>query len=55
MALDKKQVELDENALPICCPPLDVDAWGYHPRVYLSPDQEGHVKCPYCSTEYIVE
>ncbi len=55
MALDQKKVELTEQELPICCPPIDVDAWGYHPRVYLAPNQDGKVHCPYCSTEYIVE
>ncbi|HIW06130.1 MAG TPA: zinc-finger domain-containing protein [Candidatus Ignatzschineria merdigallinarum] len=55
MALEQTKVELNSEELPICCPPIDVDAWGYHPRVYLAPNQDGKVCCPYCSTEYIVE
>ncbi len=52
MALETKKVEVKEQDLPICCPPEDVEAWGFHPRVFLTPGEDGKVTCPYCSIEY---
>ena len=26
--------------------------WSAHPKVYLDVAKHGHVKCPYCGTEY---
>jgi uncharacterized Zn-finger protein len=37
----------------ICCPPLeDPDADNKHPRVYLQPDSQGKILCPYCGAVY---
>ncbi len=38
--------------LPVCCPPRDESLWNAHPRVYLAPNEQGEVVCPYCSTRY---
>ena len=56
--LNKEQkVLIDRNDLPLHCP-MDEDAlWCAHPRVFLGlEDKKGAtVRCPYCSTQYIMQ
>ncbi|MSR00781.1 MAG: zinc-finger domain-containing protein [Gammaproteobacteria bacterium] len=40
--------------LPLSCPMPEMQLWNSHPRVFLSIQSEGEVKCPYCGTEYIL-
>ncbi len=47
---DKERVI--EHAQGLCCPPRDESLWNAHPRVYLTPDEQGVAVCPYCSTRY---
>ena len=41
--------------LPVFCPNPDMPLWASHPRVYLELDENGEVRCPYCSTLYRLE
>jgi len=45
-------VELDGKDLPAYCPNPSMPIWSSHPRVYLSLDEHGEGKCPYCGTTY---
>ena len=51
----KKQYTITETDLPLSCPLPEDRLWDAHPRVYLPIETEGHVVCPYCETEYILE
>lgn len=53
-ACQTKRYYLTRDLLPVVCPPRDERSWDAHPRVYLSPDEHGHIACPYCGTEFIV-
>ncbi|MEY3951059.1 MAG: hypothetical protein RJB21_818 [Pseudomonadota bacterium] len=49
----KSIVQVDGHKdLPLHCPNPGSPAWSLHPRVFLDVVSTGHVKCPYCSTEY---
>ncbi|NOZ11114.1 MAG: zinc-finger domain-containing protein [Gammaproteobacteria bacterium] len=41
--------------LPLHCPMSGMSLWNSHPRVYLSVENNGHAKCPYCGAEYTLE
>jgi uncharacterized Zn-finger protein len=41
--------------LPVFCPNPAMALWASHPRVYLDLDENGEVRCPYCSTLYRLE
>jgi uncharacterized Zn-finger protein len=38
--------------LPVYCPNPAMPLWASHPRIYLDIDEQGEVRCPYCSTLY---
>jgi uncharacterized Zn-finger protein len=38
--------------LPLHCPMDGMSLWNSHPRVYLSIEETGHAKCPYCGADY---
>lgn len=38
--------------LPLSCPMPGMYLWNSHPKVYLSLEGSGRVKCPYCSATY---
>jgi len=38
--------------LPAHCPPKDSSTWNMHPKVFLSFDVDGKVRCPYCGAKY---
>lgn len=46
--------EISCAELPLHCPPAGSSLWNSHPRVFLPIDETGHVKCPYCGTEYVL-
>lgn len=53
----KKQpsvIEINQSALPLHCPLPDSSLWNSHPRVFLSIEETGEAKCPYCGTEYVL-
>ena len=41
--------------LPLHCPMDGMSLWNSHPRVFLSIEETGHAKCPYCGAEYTLE
>ncbi len=53
--LDQREVEITRDQLPLCCPPLDVDVYGLHPRVWLAFGRDGKATCPYCGTDYLLK
>ncbi len=52
--------EINEDQLPLCCPPPDKRLWDAHPRVYLPiekigekvGEKAGRIACPYCGSIY---
>ena len=44
-----------QKDLPLSCPMPDMPAWNAHPRVYLSIEESGEAKCPYCGASFILE
>lgn len=50
----EKQCEISTDDLPLCCPLPKESLWNAHPRVYLPIEEAGRVRCPYCSTEYVL-
>lgn len=41
--------------LPLACPMPGTYLWNSHPRVYLSIEETGEAKCPYCGADYHLE
>jgi len=39
----------------LTCPLPDKSQWNWHPKIYLPIEKTGHIKCPYCNTEYYWE
>lgn len=48
-------IEVNKSDLPLHCPMPDSSLWDSHPRVFLSIEETGKAKCPYCGTEYVLE
>ena len=44
--------EITRADLPLACPMPGMSLWNSHPKVFLSIEQSGEVKCPYCGAEY---
>ncbi len=44
--------EITEADLPLHCPMDGMSLWNSHPKVYLSLDESGKAKCPYCGADY---
>ncbi|MDY6992737.1 MAG: zinc-finger domain-containing protein [Pseudomonadota bacterium] len=51
---DKNRYEITAQDLPLHCPLPSMSLWNSHPRVFLSIEATGKVKCPYCSTEFVL-
>jgi uncharacterized Zn-finger protein len=52
---DKTQpVFVEAKDLPLHCPMPDAPLWARHPRVFLDVAKTGHVNCPYCGTQYVL-
>jgi len=43
---------VDRSMLPLHCPLPGTYLWNSHPKVYLSIEQTGEAKCPYCGASY---
>ena len=41
--------------LPLSCPMPGMSLWSSHPKVYLTIEDKGTVKCPYCGADYVLE
>ena len=48
-----RQVEVNENDLPLHCPVPGAPLWSRHPRVFLEVVKEGEALCPYCGTKFV--
>jgi uncharacterized Zn-finger protein len=48
----QNQYEVSVVDLPLSCPMPQMSLWNSHPKVYLSIEQTGEAKCPYCGAEY---
>ena len=44
--------EITAANLPLHCPMDGMSLWNSHPKVYLSLDESGKAKCPYCGADY---
>lgn len=49
-----RRYEVTRAELPLSCPTPAMSLWNSHPKVYLPIEAEGHAKCPYCGTEYVL-
>lgn len=49
---DRQHYEISRRDLPLHCPLPDMSLWNSHPRVYLSIEETGWAKCPYCGAEF---
>lgn len=47
--------EVTRAELPLHCPLDGMSLWNSHPRVYLSIEETGKAKCPYCGAEYTLK
>jgi uncharacterized Zn-finger protein len=54
-ATTEAAVMVKPQDLPVFCPNPAMPLWSSHPRVYLELDENGEVRCPYCSTLYRLE
>ncbi len=54
-ASTKRVYRVTAADVPLCCPMPDMRLWDAHPRVYLPITELGHVVCPYCDAEYILD
>jgi len=47
--------EITAANLPLHCPMDGMSRWNSHPKVYLSLDESGKAKCPYCGADYLLK
>jgi len=45
-------IKVSAADLPLHCPTAASPLWSSHPHVYLSIEESGVAKCPYCGAEY---
>jgi len=50
--LDRKEIEVTADDLPLHCPLPSMRLWNTHPRVFLAVERTGEAQCPYCGTRY---
>ena len=43
---------IEAEDLPVHCPPMGVEKWNMHPKVFLQFNDKGHATCPYCGAKY---
>ena len=48
----ENRYEVTRADLPLHCPMDGMSLWNSHPRVYLSIEETGKAKCPYCGADY---
>jgi len=51
----ENRYEITKADLPLNCPMDHMSHWNSHPKVYLSIEQTGHAKCPYCGADYYLK
>jgi uncharacterized Zn-finger protein len=54
-ACTKRFYTVKPTELPLSCPTKEMLVWNAHPRVYLPIEESGHVTCPYCNAEFVLE
>ena len=54
-ALTQETVLIGAEHIPLYCPGPKAPLWSMHPRVFLDIADTGAVRCPYCSTEYLLK
>ncbi len=48
-----KSLIIDEEDLPVFCPPKNSEQWQLHPRVFLPLNKiNREANCPYCGMHY---
>ncbi|MGB1799227.1 MAG: zinc-finger domain-containing protein [Gammaproteobacteria bacterium] len=47
--------KITKDQLPLHCPLPKMSLWNQHPKVYIPIEETGKGKCPYCSSEFILE
>lgn len=52
---EKNHYEITSADLPLHCPMDGMSLWNSHPRVFLSLDESGKAKCPYCGADYTLK
>jgi uncharacterized Zn-finger protein len=52
---DESVFHIKKDQLPLHCPLPEMSLWNQHPRVYIPIEDSGKGKCPYCSSEFILE
>ena len=50
----EQRYEIHRADLPLSCPIPDTTLWDAHPHVYLDVEEKGEIRCPYCSTLYVL-
>ncbi|MEO7761796.1 MAG: zinc-finger domain-containing protein [Casimicrobiaceae bacterium] len=53
-SLTETTVTITAKDLPLFCPRPNAPLWSQHPRVYLEVEEDGAIRCPYCSTCYVL-
>ena len=51
----KNLYEVSQADFPLHCPMDGMSLWNSHPRVYLSIEETGKAKCPYCGADYLLK
>ena len=51
----QNRYDVTRKDLPLHCPMDSMSLWNSHPRVYLTIQDSGHAKCPYCGAEYTLK
>jgi len=49
------EVTVTSADLPLHCPMPGGPLWNSHPKVFISVEEGGEAKCPYCGTVYKLE
>lgn len=50
----ENRYEVTRADLPLHCPMDSMTLWNSHPRVYMSIEETGKSKCPYCGADYVL-
>lgn len=51
----KKQYDVYESDLPLCCPLPRLALWNLHPRVYIPISLGDTATCPYCGATFTLK
>ena len=53
-ATGEHTITVTAKDLPLFCPRPNQPLWSQHPRVFLDIAEGGEIRCPYCSTYYVL-